>query len=312
MSTIKISSLPENNLTTNTSNTIFIGVDLENNVTGIYTYGQLFEEPNAYSEAAFLKANTPSIVSNSAFIQANAAYDTANSAEDFANAAFITANSSYLAQNTTASFANGAFVTANASYTAQNTTSSFANGAFNKANSGFATANSAASFANGSFDRANSSYVTANSGASFANAAFTKANSSLQNTTTITVNTNLTVPGILTVNGPLYAANVIATTNVFPGSQTAITLDFTNSRMVKANLAADLIVTPSSFIPGKIVDLILTNTSGQQHAITHGCSAINSTVGATSFNLGSTRTAVLRYFSYDIDLANTYVSITYQ
>ena len=129
---------------------------------------------------------------------------------------------------------------------------------------------------------------------------------------TITVNTNLTVPGILTVNGPLYAANVIATTNVFPGSQTAITLDFTNSRMVKANLAADLIVTPSSFIPGKIVDLILTNTSGQQHAITHGCSAINSTVGVTSFNLGSTRTAVLRYFSYDIDLANTYVSITYQ
>ncbi len=203
----------------------------------------------------------------------------------------LTANASYASQNTTSAFANGAFVTANASYESQNTTATFANAAFTRANSGYEQANSAASFANG---------------------AFTQANTSLQNTSTIVVNTNLTVPGILTVNGPLYAANTIRTPNIFPGSQTAIDIGFSNSSMVKANIAADLVVTLSSFVPGKFTDVIITNTSGQQRTITHGCTEINSSMGATTFNLAATRTCYLRYFSFNNDLANTYVAATYQ
>lgn len=502
MSTVKISQLTENSPTTNRANTIFVGVNLQTSVTGSYTLENIFELSDAYAQAAFLKANTPSSVANSAGNFANGAFLAANSGATFANASFITANAAYDAQNTTASFANGAFVTANASYVSQNTTATFANASFTRANSGYGQANSAASFANGAFVTANASYDkansnalfangafvtansgasfangafvtanasydsqnttasfangaftkanntlsltggiiagnvtansfiantsvyspiyyssggttnltlsdigiaainsggqetkfgaagiesigvysgsfggnkislnnetniisnrydvvkiqtgttgtvanewsfsnnqiifpdstyqntafqgvaidqtsrnTANSGASFANGAFTQANTSLQNTSTIVVNTNLTVPGILTVNGPLYAANTIRTPNIFPNSQTAIDIGFSNSSMVKANIAADLVVTLSSFVPGKFTDVIITNTSGQQRTITHGCTGINSSMGATTFNLASTRTCYLRYFSFNNDLANTYVAVTYQ
>jgi hypothetical protein len=374
MSTVKISQLTQNSTTTNKANTIFVGVNLQTSVTGFYTLEQIFELSDAYAQAAFLKANTPSSVANSAGDFANGAFLAANSGATFANSAFITANASYLSQNTTASFANGAFVTANASYASQNITASFANAAFTKANSGYGQANSAASFANGAFVTANSAYDKANSNASFANGAFvtanasyesqnttasfangafvtanaayesqnttasfangafvtanaayesqnttasfangafTQANTSLQNTSTIVVNTNLTVPGILTVNGPLYAANTIRTPNIFPGSQTAIDIEFSNSSMVKANIAANLVVTLSSFVPGKFIDVIVTNTSGQQRTITHGCTEINSSVGATTFNLAATRTSYLRYFSFNDDLANTFVAITH-
>jgi hypothetical protein len=312
MSTVKISQLPENSTTTNTSNTIIVGVNMETDVTGVYTLGQIFEKSDAYAQAAFLKANTPSSVANSAGVFANGAFLAANSGATFANASFITANASYVSQNTTAGFANGAFITANAAYNSQNITSTFANAAFTRANSGYGQANSAASFANGAFITANAAYNSQNTTASFANGAFIQANTSLQNTSTIVVNTNLTVPGILTVNGPLYAANTIRTPNIFPGSQTAIVIEFSNSSMVKANIAADLVVTLSSFVPGKFIDVIVTNTSGQQRTITHGCTGINSSIGATTFNLAATRTCYLRYFSFNNDLANTYVATTYQ
>lgn len=319
MSTVKISQLPENSLTTNTANTILVGVNLEQDVTGVYTFGELFADSNAYAQAAFLKANTPSSVANSAAIFANAAFSAANTAQSTGMDLLTRVGAAYDSQNTTAGFANAAFVTANSSYLAQNTTASFANGAFTKANSGFATANSGASFANAAF-------VTANSGATFANAAFDRANAafdranasfaysntSLQNTSTITVNTNLVVPGDLTISGAMYAANTIRTPNIFPGSQTAITLSFQDSGLVKANIAADLAITLASFVPGKFVDVFITNTTGQGKTITHGCSGINSTVGATTFTLAATRTAYLRYTSFYSDLANTVVAITYQ
>lgn len=311
MSTVKITQLPENNPTVNTANTILVGVNLEQSVTGTYTLGEIFALSDAYAQAAFLKANTPSSVANSAGVFANAAFVAANTAQQTGMDLLTKVGAAYDSQNTTSTFANASFVVANSSYLAQNTTASFANGAFTKANSGFATANSGASFANAAF-------VTANSGASFANAAFersnasfSKANTSLQNTSTVVVDTNLTVPGTLTVSGPMYAANTIRTPNIFSGPQTAITLSFENSSLERANIAADLTVTLSSFVPGKFIDLFITNTTGQGKTITHGCSAINSTVGATSFTLASTRTAYLRYTAFNSDLANAFVTITY-
>lgn len=285
----------------------------------------------APSAASF--ANGAFVTANSAASFANGAFTTGNSAANFANAAFLVANSAasfangaFGQANSGASFANGAFLVANSA-------ASFANGAFTKANSAnvlaqsaFDKANSAGDFANGAFTAANSGWTKANSAYTLAGtqagrldiiepiaqAAFTNAASALQNTTTIVVNTNLTVPGTLTISGPMYPANTIITPHIFPNSQTAITIDFSNSSMVKANLAADLAVTLSSFVPGKHIDLILTNTSGQQRTITHGCTAINSTVGSTTFNLGATHSCHLKYFSFNNDLANTYVAATYQ
>lgn len=237
-------------------------------------------------------------------------------------------------QRTQSHFKNNVIVDGTITGPTITTMTNYTTAGFNRSNSSFAVANSAGSYGN-------SAFVTANSAGSYANSAFSTsntlattvttqgqtllmiqnyannvifpvANTALQNTSSITVNNNLTVPGTLTVTGPLYAANTIRTTSIFPNSQTAITIGFSNSSMVKANIAADLVVTLNSFVPGKFVDVIITNTSGQQHSITHGCSTINSTVGSTSFNLAASRTSYLKYFSFGGDLANTYVSITYQ
>lgn len=93
------------------------------------------------------------------------------------------------------------------------------------------------------------------------------------------------------------------------GNQTTIAIDFTNDVIIKANLAADLTVTLSNFVFGKVVEVWLTNTSGLTRTITHGCSSINSSVNHPAFTMPSTSSAYLRYFSIDGDLANTFVAI---
>jgi hypothetical protein len=135
-------------------------------------------------------------------------------------------------------------------------------------------------------------------------------NKFLANTTGI-FGGSLTTTGDVTVSGAFYAANTIRTPTVFAGSQTAITLSFTNSALVKANTAAGVTITPANFVSGKFIDVYITNTDNSQHSITHGVAAINSSTGTTSFNLGGSRTAYLRYASFDGDLANTYVTVTY-
>ena len=168
-----------------------------------YTFG--LDGTNQYTAAA------PYAYSNAAFLNANSAYTAQNITASFANAAFLNANSSYSAQNITASFANAAYIAqnttanfANGSYLASNSAAIFANGAFTTANSAasntvilqgiensqntnissaFAQANvsytaqnTTAGFANGAFATANASYASQNITASFANSAYSFAN----------------------------------------------------------------------------------------------------------------------------------------
>lgn len=67
----------------------------------------------AYSQAAFLKANTPSHVANSAALYANGAFAQAN-------AAFLAANTESHVANSASLYANGAFSQANAAFTKAN------------------------------------------------------------------------------------------------------------------------------------------------------------------------------------------------
>ena len=107
---------------------------------------------DAYANAAFLQANTPSYTANSAASYANSAFAAANSgsgsssAGPYANAAFAVANSS-------SSYANSAFVAANSAGV-------YANSSFLQANTPSYTANSAALYANGAFSAANA--ITSN------------------------------------------------------------------------------------------------------------------------------------------------------
>jgi hypothetical protein len=96
---------------------------------------------------------------------------------------------------------------------------------------------------------------------------------------------------------------------VLPGSQTAFTIDFSTTSLIKANVAADCTVTLSNYIAGKVVEVWLTNTSGLTRTITHGCTSTNSTENSTTFAMPATSSAYLRYFSIDGDNANTFVAI---
>ena len=122
--------------------------------------------------------------------------------------------------------------------------------------------------------------------------------------------------GRLNVSSTIYAANgIINKSSEFPSTQTAITINMTTDTWVKCNVGASLAITPTVFTPGTEVIVIVTNPNtggGANRTITHGGIAYNSSVGATSFVLGGTTTAFIKYYSLGSDLANTYVQVNYQ
>jgi hypothetical protein len=96
---------------------------------------------------------------------------------------------------------------------------------------------------------------------------------------------------------------------ILEGSQTAFTINFSTTSLIKCNIAADCAITLSNYVHGKVVEVWITNTSGSNRTVTHGCMAINSTVNSTTVTVPSTSSAYLRYFSIDGDNANTFVAI---
>jgi hypothetical protein len=101
----------------------------------------------------------------------------------------------------------------------------------------------------------------------------------------------------------------IYTPTIFVGAQTAFTINFSTTSMIKASLDQNLTISLSNYVYGKVVEVWLTNTSGSTRTVTHGCTALNSSVNSTTFTMASTSSAYLRYFSIDGDNANTFVSI---
>ena len=103
----------------------------------------------------------------------------------------------------------------------------------------------------------------------------------------------------------------IYTPLVYPASQTAITIDFSNNAVVRAQTTSGLTVTLSNFVAGKAIELWVTNTSGSTQSFTHGVTAINSTVGTTSYNMPGGSTVCARYVCLDGTLANTMCAVTH-
>jgi hypothetical protein len=153
------------------------------------------------ANAAFIQANTPSHVANSAAIYANGAFAAANAA----TATDVTQNSSIAA----------AFVHANSSF-------NFANGISIAANTPSHVANSAAIYANGAFIRANNS-LNANVGGTI--------------TGNVTVVGNLTSNTITTTgsNGSISGANAIFSNYVFAANGTVDLFIYANNAYTTAN-----------------------------------------------------------------------------
>ena len=97
----------------------------------------------------------------------------------------------------------------------------------------------------------------------------------------------------------------------FPAAQTAITVDFSADAVIRANIASGLTVSFSNYTDGKVVDLWITNTSGSTQTFTHGCTALNSTVNATTYNIPGTSSIFVKYISFDGDIGNTFCAITH-
>ena len=97
---------------------------------------------------------------------------------------------------------------------------------------------------------------------------------------------------------------------VYPSAQTAITIDIANNSVVRAQTAAGLVVTLSSFVAGKVVEAWITNTAGTGQTFTHGVSAVNSTVNSTTYSIPATSSIFVKYWCMDGTLANTFVAIT--
>jgi hypothetical protein len=137
-------------------------------------------------------------------------------------------------------------------------------------------------------------------------------NNLIQASNTLFINETL---GQLNVSSTMYAANgIINRSNTYTGTQTAITVNMTTETWVRATVGASLTITPTGFGPGYETEVVITNPNtggGAARTITHGCSATNSSVGATTFTLGGTTTAFVKYYSFDSDLANTYAKISF-
>jgi hypothetical protein len=193
-------------------------------------------------------------------------------------------------------------------------------------------------YANGAFIQSNAAFLVANtpthvanSAALYANGAFAKANAALANTTgtfagdlTITGNTqtqtintgNLTVVGTSAVSGNANFAGIVRMVKgfvyiptVLVGNQTAFTIDYSTTSLIKATLVEDLTISHSNYVYGKVVEVWLTNTGGATRTVTHGCTATNSSINSTTFHMPATSSAYLRYLSIDSDNANTFVAV---
>jgi hypothetical protein len=107
---------------------------------------------------------------------------------------------------------------------------------------------------------------------------------------------------------------LLLTPNVLPGVTTTLTIDVANNSLYYFKTNATTTISLTNYIPGKIVEVWITNTDtggGSNHTITHGCLSNNSTLGATSFTLTSLHSAYIRYFSIDNDQANTFCQVLY-
>jgi hypothetical protein len=103
----------------------------------------------------------------------------------------------------------------------------------------------------------------------------------------------------------------VYTPTVYPSAQTAITINMANNSVVRAQTSAGLVVTLSNLFAGKEVVAWITNTSALTQTFTHGVSALNSSVNATTYGIPGTSTILARYMSIDGTTQNTFVAITH-
>ena len=93
------------------------------------------------------------------------------------------------------------------------------------------------------------------------------------------------------------------------GNSTSIVINFATDSSIKATINADCSFTFTNYVVGKVVEVWITNLASGVRTVTHGCSSTNSTNNNANQNIPATSTTYFKFFSYDGDVANTFVAI---
>ena len=118
-------------------------------------------------------------------------------------------------------------------------------------------------------------------------------------------NTSIIYGSLQVTNGHIHG---IRRANV--ANSTAVTINYGTDSFVRATVNANMTVTHTGFVFGKVVELWVQNRSGVTRTITHGITANNTSTGSATSIIPASEIAVFRFMSWDGDLANTQVSIT--
>lgn len=94
-------------------------------------------------------------------------------------------------------------------------------------------------------------------------------------------------------------------------NNTTQNISFSTDSFVRINANNNTTIVPNGFVSGKVIDVFITNFAGSTKTITHGVAAENSTIGSTTQQMAAGSTMYLKYISYDGDLANTFVAVSY-
>lgn len=281
------------------------------------SYAQAALGATTVAVSAFSQANDAYTAANNANGYAQAAlsvntvvfqgYDQANTARTHANAAFLTANSSYDQANTARVHANASFTQANLVFGAANTARDQANSAYAQANLVFGVANTGWSQANAAYTQANLIFGSANSGWSQANvayaqanAAYSKANTGLANTSGVSFNGNLTIPGILGL--VQYTESLYA-----PASGTSFTVDLANGTIQKFTSSGNIDITLPSSVAGK--SFLIGIAFGGNHAVTFLGGSTIKWNGGTAPNIGTPASGKFAWYAFVQDGTNTYGNV---
>ena len=123
----------------------------------------------------------------------------------------------------------------------------------------------------------------------------------------------LVATGNIAVTGNLILSNSSITSNVadIGGTVSTVTIDFNKDSIIRVNTATALTVTLANPTAGKTIQLLIVNTSGTACTITHGCTALNSSMGATTFSQAATRTSLSTYICTNANVANVFVATVF-
>ena len=176
------------------ANSIYANASIRWNETNyIWELNDVYNTDLSTTYSQILTANLISDVSTSTSVETFPTSRLVTGLYTQSNSAFLKANASYESQNTTGSYANAAFLQAN--------------GAFIQANSSYASQNTTGSYANSAFLKANSAYASQNVTGTYANSAYTRANNSINANTGGTITGDLTITGNLFINGTTTTVN---------------------------------------------------------------------------------------------------------